>query len=131
MLSSTRCRICGCQGDMRCGPSQETLAPPAPCSGPFTNSHCHPLSQPSPVNTVAITPTSQMGNRRHRAVPWHDPGRLGQLATLGHCPDLPCPRPQPGPLTWQAVTVLFHSTILSGCRITSWYTSSAGQGRKV
>lgn len=34
-------------------------------------------------------------------------------------------------LTWQAVTVLFHSTILSGCRITSWYTSSAGQGRKV
>lgn len=32
---------------------------------------------------------------------------------------------------WQAVTVLFHSTILSGCRITSWYTSSAGQGRKV
>lgn len=37
----------------------------------------------------------------------------------------------PGWLTWQAVTVLFHSTILSGCRITSWYTSSAGQGRKV
>lgn len=33
-------------------------------------------------------------------------------------------------LTWQAVTVWFHSTILSGCRITSWYTSSAGQGRK-
>lgn len=26
---------------------------------------------------------------------------------------------------------MFHSTILSGCRITSWYTSSAGQGRKV
>lgn len=37
----------------------------------------------------------------------------------------------PGQLTWQAVTVLFHSTIFSGCRITSWYTSSAGQGRKV
>ena len=37
----------------------------------------------------------------------------------------------PAQLTWQAVTVLFHSTILSGCRITSWYTSSAGQGRKV
>lgn len=37
----------------------------------------------------------------------------------------------PARLTWQAVTVLFHSTILSGCRITSWYTSSAGQARTV
>lgn len=37
---------------------------------------------------------------------------------------------RPAGLTWQAVTVLFHSTMCSGCRMTSWYTSSAGQGRK-
>lgn len=102
---------------------------PAPGSGAFTDSHSR--SQPSPAHTPAITPISQMGSLRHRAVPWHDPGRLGRPARRGHRPDPPRPWPQPGPLTWQAVTVLFHSTILSGCRITSWYTSSAGQGRKV
>lgn len=29
-------------------------------------------------------------------------------------------------VTWQADTVLFHWTIFSGCKMTSWYTSSAG-----
>lgn len=87
-------------------PSPGDPAPPPPLHAqvlhqqplPFLGLDQAPTFPTLPVSTAALTPTSQLGNLRHRAVPWHGLGRLGQLATPGHRPDprVLGPGPPPG-----------------------------------